>query len=442
MIDSTKEGEMRKKIAALIVTLVCIVALLVTSCAPKEAAPTGRGGVTKPKSVTIVAFVDMTGPVRAMSYLGHVGYVTYWRWLNEEKGGIDGVPINIVEFDTAYDVKRMRVGYEQYKKEMLTCSAQGQSPFFDTFKEDLVRDKIPAFAVIGGSDAYLYPPTGWIYGCLNMADNFAAYADWVLKNWKESRKPRVALLLGDYPGGRMPLFSPPYLQYKGLEVVATELLPYRGLTSAADQLLRITKAKPDYIFTTVIASQLIICLKELRGMGIKLGPKAKGGDLEFIYSYGFDEELMAAMVPEDWDGLVVNSYMYDYRFYGKPGHEFLTLMIDKYRQYYNVPKDKFPSSIAGFVWGMVMAEAIKKAAEKVGWDKINSEAVGLYGYPNIKNLKSGGLAPPITLSKEDPRVQAGYLFRVYKDRSVEILMEYTKQDWVFKWLDEHGYPIK
>lgn len=425
-----------------VISLLLLALPVLIGCAPKETPPAPPGKVVKPASVGIAAFVDMTGPIRAMSYPGHVGYVTYWRWLNETKGGIDGVPIKIIEIDTAYDIKKMRAGYEQYKSEVLTMEAQGQSPFFDSLYENFKEDKMPVYASIGGSDAFLYPPTGWIFGGINTSDLFGGYAAWAMKNWKEARKPKVALLLGDYPGGRFPLFCPPYLENMGMEVVATELVPYRGLTSAMDQLLRVTRAKPDFVFTTLVVSQLIIVLDELRGMGIKLGPKAKGGDFELFYSYGFDKDMMAAMRPENWDGIVVAQVSgWDFRYYGKPGYEFYTLMTDKYMEYYNVPKERLAPSIAGFSMGMIMAEAIKKAAEKVGWDRLTSEAVGLYGYPEIKNFETG-LCPTISFSKDDPRGQFGYLFRLYKDGTTDFLQDIETLPWVFKWLDEHGKPFK
>jgi len=300
---------------------------VVSGCAPEEAPPPAPAEVVKPESVTIGAFVDMTGPVRAMSYPGHVGYVTYWRWLNETEGGIDGVPINYIEIDTAYDIKKMRSGYERYVDEMVTCEAQGQSPFFDSLLDRFVADKMPAMAGIGGSDAFLYPSNGWVYGGINTSDLFGTYGQWAMENWRESRKPRVALLLGDYPGGRFPLFCPPYLEDIGMEVVATELLPFRGLTSAMDQLLRITEAEPDFVFTTIIVPQLIIVLDELHGLGIELGSKEQGKDFELMYSYGFDMDMMAAMRPENWDGIVVNDNSWDFRRYDQPGYEFYTLMV-------------------------------------------------------------------------------------------------------------------
>lgn len=421
-------------------SLALLVLPVMTGCAPEEAPPPEPGEVVKPESVGIAAFVDMTGPVRAMSYPGHVGYITYWRWLNETEGGIDGVPINYIEIDTVYDIKKMRSGYERYKDEVVTMEAQGQSPFFDSLRDRLAQDKMPALASIGGADAFLYPSNGWIYGGLNTTDLFGTYGQWAMENWKEARKPRVAMLLGDYPGGRFPLFCPPYLEDIGMEVVATELLPFRGLTSAMDQLLRIVEAEPDFVFTTIIVPQLIIVLDELHGMGIELGSKEQGKDFELIYSYGFDMDMMAAMRPASWDGIVVNGNAWDFRRYDKPGYEFYTLMVDKYMEYYDVPQDRLAPSIAGFAYGMAMVEAIKLAVEEVGWENLTSEAVGLYGYPRIKNLDTG-CAPLLNFSKDDPRMQAGYMFRLYEDGSIDDLLTYTEQPWLFKWLDEHGFPF-
>lgn len=435
----------RSSFVFVVVMSLALLALpVMTGCAPQEAAPSPAAPaateVIKPESVGIAAFVDMTGPMRAMSYPGHVGYITYWRWLNETQGGIDGVPINYIEIDTAYDIKKMRSGYERYKDEVVTLEAQGQSPFYDSLMPRLIEDKMPAFCNIGGSDAFVYPSTGWLYGAVNTTDLFGTYAQWVLKNWTEDRKPRVAFLLGDYPGGRFPLLCPPYLEAQGIEVVATELLPFKGLTSTMDQLLRIVKAEPDFIFTTIVTHQLVIVLDELHGLGIELGSREQGKDFELFTSYGFDQDMRAAMRPENWDGLIACDMSWDFQKYGDPDYPFYTLMVDKYMEYYDVPQERLAPSIAGFAGGMLMAEAIRLAVEEVGWENLTSEAVGLYGYPNIKDFDTG-LCPPITFSKDDGRQQGGLLFRTYEDGSTEELWTYTNMPWVFKWLDEHGFPI-
>jgi len=207
-----------------------------------------------------------------------------------------------------------------------------------------------------------------------------------------------------------------------------------------DQLLRITKAKPDFVFTTIVTNQLVIVLDELHGMGIELGPREQGKDFELFTSYGFDQDMRAAMRPENWDGLIASDNSWDFQKYGDPDYPFYTLMVDKYMEYYDVPQERLAPSIAGFYGGMIMAEAIRLAAEEVGWENLTGEAVGLYGYPNVKNFDTG-LCPPVTFSKDDGRLQAGYLFRTYEDGSTEDLWVYTKQPWVFKWLDEQGFPI-
>ena len=91
--------------------------------------------------------------------------------------------------------------------------------------------------------------------------------------------------------------------------------------------------------------------------------------------------------------------------------------------------------------GMIMAEAIRLAVEEVGWENLTSEAVGLYGYPRIKNYETG-LCPTISFGKDDPRGEFGYLFRLYEDGTTDSLEEFSKLPWVFKWLDENGHPIR
>lgn len=419
-----------------VVSLLLLALPVVASCAPKEVEVPG-----KPASVGLASFVDMTGPARSVSYPAHVGIITAWKYLNEAEGGIAGVPINIVEVDTAYDVKKMRTGYEQYKDKVVTMTAPGQSGFYDALLERAIKDKMPFYINTGGADAFLYPPAGWAFGIVNTCDMFGFYGQWAMENWTEARKPRVAMLLGDYPGGRFPLFSPPYLEDLGMEVVATELLPFTGLTSAMDQLLRINAAEPDFIFTTIIVSQLVVVLEELRSLEIKLGSREMGGDFELFYCYGFGLDEMGMFRPENYDGIVVHQWDCDHRSYGDPDWPVYTKLVDKYMEYYNVPKERLAPGHAAFSTGLIMAEAVRQAVAEVGWENLTSEAVGLYGYPSVKDFETG-VGFKATITPDDPRTGGSRLYRLYKDGSYEYLTEFSKPPWVFKWLDQHGFPIR
>ena len=423
------------------IVLVCMLLSLsvIPGCAPQEKVTPAPPKVVKPASVSLGLFTDMSGPLRAQAGPARQIINMCWKYVNEVEGGIDGVPINVIEADTATDVKKMRSAYEQYKNEVVTMTAPGQSGFYDALLKNFAEDKMPVYLNVGGSDGFLYPPTGWTFGCLNTADTFGFYGQWAMKNWKESRKPRVAMLLGDYPGGRFPLFCKPYLENLGMEVVATEILPLR-LASSMDQMLRIKDAKPDFVFTTIIVTQLVVVLEDLRNLGVKLGPTNQGNDFELFYSYGLGPNELGMFRPENYEGILIHNIECDVRFYGDPNFTDYTKLLDKYMSHFKVTKETF-SSAGGITTGLIMVEAVKRAVEKVGWEKLTSEAVGLYGYPGIKNWNSI-VAGKITITKDDPRVSGGILCRLHKDGSYEFqIKEFTERPWVFKWLDEHGFEI-
>ncbi len=436
---------MGKRTKMVFIAAICVLVLVLPvlgSCAPtpKAAPPPQPGKVVKPASVGMVSFADMSGPARSVSYPAHVGVPASWKYLNDEEGGIDGVPINIIEVDTAYDIKKMRSAYEQYKGEVVTMTAPGQSGFYDALLERFIADKMPVAVNAGGADGFLYPPNGWVYGMINTCDMFGFYGQWVMENWKEARKPKVALLVGDYPGGRFTLFVNPYLESLGIEVVATEIIPMAGFTSGMEQLLRINRTKPDFVFTTIITSQLVVVLEELGTLGIKLGSKEMGRDYELIYCYGFGLDEMAMCRAERFDGLVVNRWLLDYRSYGDPDWPRYTKLVDKYMEMYKIPKYRLAPGPAAFNTGLNMAEAVRQAVKAVGWEKLTSETVGINGYPNIKDFKTG-VGPSVTFTLDDPREKQGQLFRVYKDGSYKNLTEWRDRPWVFKWLAEKGLPF-
>jgi ABC-type branched-subunit amino acid transport system substrate-binding protein len=98
-------------------------------------APTGA-------KINILSCPDITGRARDMVYPIHWGVQVWFDYLNEEKGGIDGVPINVIVADGKYDVTVIRSIYKRYVDQVHTMTFVGQSVAYDALLNDFKKDKM------------------------------------------------------------------------------------------------------------------------------------------------------------------------------------------------------------------------------------------------------------------------------------------------------------
>ena len=145
--------------------------------------------------IHFVMLTDLTGPVH--SQVAPEGWAAedYINWLNKN-GGINGHPLTIEIIDTKYQLPLIRTAYARNKdRKYTTISFDAMSGGIEALKSQFIKDKIPVSMYTGHGPA-LYPP-GWVMACMPPYDDtLATYANWIKANWKEKRKPRLALLRG------------------------------------------------------------------------------------------------------------------------------------------------------------------------------------------------------------------------------------------------------
>jgi len=338
--------------------------------------------------VKIGHLTDMTGPVSPELIPISRGTAIYFQDLNK-KGGVSGIKLDLEWVDTKYQLAAALSGYERLKDKV---------PIFYTImshattalKEKFAEDKIPC--IFASNATVPYWPPGWVYGlAINFVDDLAMVGDFFLESWKEKRPMKVALMFSDDTFGRS-IFDGgvQYLKAKGIEIVAEE--PVKMIaTDATSQLMRVQKANPDYILCNFIGATQGVVLKDR----LKLGIKTPVGTCHGSWA----EDVIKIAGAEASEGIVTP------RVYGLPTDNTWGVKLgnELIQQYLSEWAGKPAGVYNGIATGMVLAEAIKLAMAKVGFDKLTGTAIKEHGFDQIRNFDTGGLTAKITYTPTDHR---------------------------------------
>lgn len=335
--------------------------------------------------IHFVILTDLTGPAHAqVSPQGWAGE-DYFRWLNDQ-GGINGHPVTIEVIDTRYQLPQIRTAYTRYKtRKHTTLSFDAISGGIDALKTQFAADKVPVQMLTGHGPA-LYPAS-WVFASIPPYDDtLCAFADWIAENWDKDRKPRLALLLGDYASGRSPETAKWYCEKKGIEIVSVEYVPLMP-TDTSDLLVRMRDKEPDFVFDTLMPDQCKVVLKDRLKLGIKIP------QVNFV----FNSYLIKSTVPlEAYAGYMGFQHVSSWWEKDVPG---VKLAYELHQRRGPTPNATYIAAVGGH---MVWAEAVRKALEKVGYDNLDGQAI-YDGYLEIKDFKAMGIFKEISYYPDDLR---------------------------------------
>ena len=337
------------------------------------------------KPIKFVTLGDLTGPVHTLIAPMVWGAEDYFSYLNQQ-GGIDGHSVPVEVIDTKYQLPLIRTAYSRIKEMKQTAiSFDALSGGIEALRSQFAADKVPVLMVTGHGPA-LYPPS-WVFSVLPPYDDtLCAMAEWIISNWKEKRKPRLALFLGDYASGRSPEVAKWYVEKKGIDIVAVEYCPLQP-TDTSDLLIRIRDAKPDFIFDTLTTDQVKVALKDRLKLGIRI-PQVNFVSNSLI--------IMKTVSPEAYADYM--NFQTFGNFWEKhiPG---VQLAYKLYSKRGDIPPDPYILTVGAM---MVWAEAVKNALKKVGYEALDGPAI-YEGYMQIRNFTAMGIFKEITYTKDDLR---------------------------------------
>ncbi len=346
------------------------------------------------KEVLVGNVSAMTGPTSGTHMMCLSGSKDYLMYLNETKGGISGskgkVKVKYVAYDSQYVATKAKDGFARLRGQgiiVLTHCASGHS---DALRVDYERAKIP---LVTGSHGIASPWSDWAYGNYHsgVANMIRTWIVWEKKKWEKAGKPGGTLVLGcmktDEPFVPLAMWDvDSFVKKEGVKLV-TETIP-KGTTDASPQLLRLKKAGAKAIFVVSSARGAVVILKSAKAMNLgipmtqcaaaTLGDVIALGGLKLAEGYQgeyFFEPMSKGPKYKDSPGMKLVKKLWAKN---HPGER---------------PNDMY---VNGILSGMVIAQGIHLALDKVPPDKLNGETLKKYGLDRIKNFDCMGLTKPIT----------------------------------------------
>jgi ABC-type branched-subunit amino acid transport system substrate-binding protein len=192
---------------------------------------------------------DLTGPYKTTAAIMAKVAKAQENYINET-GGIRGRKVNLEIFDCRFDVGVSTSLLNRFvaldPKPPLIWGGVG--PFAIAAHKKMPEPGYRIPVISPAAYTQLVQPPMWFFSTGTLyTQNFGTFIDWILRNWKEKRAIRVAFFNITGPGGQEALRVKPYLEKRGVEVVAEEYAAPVPV-DLTPTLLRFEKTKPDYIY--------------------------------------------------------------------------------------------------------------------------------------------------------------------------------------------------
>ena len=202
-----------------------------------------------------------------------------------EKGGINGKKIELINVDYAYKIPQATATYKKFvesdKVVMINGWGTGDT---EALKDIIAKDKIPYFSA--SFSGHLTDPTKTPYNFFvgaSYSDQIRGFLDYVKKNWKGKGAAKVAFIYPNHGFGKAPIEAGrQYAKELGIELVHEEIIP-APVQDVTSNLLSMQKKNPDYAYVQTTVAPCANLLKDAKKLGIKT--------IFFLGNYGMTEEL-------------------------------------------------------------------------------------------------------------------------------------------------------
>ena len=355
------------------------------------------------ETIKIGGLFDITGGTGSVGTPYAEGVRDYVRYLNEEKGGINGLRVELLDIDYAYKIPQALAAYKKFKHEKVVAIQGWGTGDTEAMSPLIKKDNIPYFSA--SYSEHLTDPRLTPYNFMvgtTYADQARVALKFIKDTWTDkSRNPRVAFIYSDTGFGRSPFFTvkfqghnfpgaDDYAKKIGIDVVVKPIISLRAL-AATPQLLNMKKADPDFAIvqeTSVMAT----ILKDAK----KLNLRTKFFALNWAMS-----AKIASLAGAAAEGCYWTNPFCTWEDSGA-GVEQAKMSSQKYHP----GKIQTVNYFQGFTAMKVMAEAISQVQGEITGPKIK-EAL-----ENMKNFVTGGLTVPISFSTLSHKGSMG--LRIYQ----------------------------
>lgn len=317
----------------------------------------------RPESLHIAIIGDITGPYGPVIGAMAPGTQDAVKYINQELGGVDGVPLKLSVRDNkgmaALGVKQYIELVENDPKPLFVTVPH--SPTAEPLKARLAKDGV--VGILPSTIKCLYPADN-AYGLYALyASQAAAAMTWLRDNWKQERNPRVGIITWDTAYGRSAMV-PQFFEHCdkiGVDIVGQELFSMKE-KDLTNHLIRLRAKNPDWLLTNTTAVGPLYIVKSLKELNWDIKVLMPGG--------GGPNTVRLA--PPLFEGCVTVMQCASYDDEDHPGIQLVKSYMEKYGR-----KEKHEGIfyILGWQFALTAHKAISEVVANSGWDKLNVDTI-------------------------------------------------------------------
>jgi len=367
-----------------------------------------EGPAAAEEVIKIGSVADVSGPTSETGTPFALGVRTYFNYVNQ-KGGVNGRKIELLETDGAYSIPKETAAYKRYAMDGVVAFIAYSTGGHSQIVKMAARDKIVIFgaglaeAVVKGEPwAFMHAASYdqvWRGEISYQIDRFPG------------GKPKMAIIYPDNGWGIMNRDAcRSYAEKRGIQIVDEGIIAHKEL-DATTTLLKVKKHDPDFIMASV-GTQPVSCvvMRDAKKVGIDTKkvrfyvPIQGIGPLTLQICGAAVEDMIGGAAYSSWDEKDL------------PGIKLIRQVVGE-----NKPVD--PWFIHGWTCATVLSEGIRAmGSKKATPDNLRQALEG------IKNFDTGGITPPISFTPEDHLGAKGV--KLFKANVAKNYFE-PIGDWVF-----------
>ena len=408
-----------KAIGIMCLVLVLAVTLIVGGCA-KEVPPTPppTPPPTEPapgagEPIQMGRLCTLTGPIASTILPSDEAIIDYWKYVNDEKGGILGHPVELTTYDTSYAMDKYMKGYKLMAAKNPVCIFYENSGCTNTMKWMFERDHIVGFAMSTG--AKMYPPTWLFFVNPGYAEGYIGFAKFLKKEWDKEHPgvtPKWGWCTWDNSTGKGPLRMTRWLEENGWEYTSTQYIPFAPVDTTT-QLKTLHDQGTNFVACNIGDAAESIVLKDAERLGYLKDMKFLG--THYTAQQALVEEAGAAAAEgfSSWDCWPLPTMM------DVPGIKLMNEISQKYRGHPLQQK----MGVGSTAEAVIVEEALKRCLEKGIWPVTGDDLKE--SLESMKDWDPMGLAAKVTFSPEEHNLRYAYAARIVNGKMVKI------SDWTY-----------
>lgn len=402
--------------ALIILSMVLAVAVVAGGCTSASETQTDRV-----KELKIGMSLVLTGPVA--SSVAPWGQVTlaYFKYVNDELGGIeftspdgkkDKVRLDIIWEDNAYSIPKALSIYKRQKEAGVMAVYMASTTPLEAVAGLASKDQIPILAHGNASPVAVGSKPNWVaVGYPSYADMAGAFLEWLKKDWKETRRPRVAFIWADTPSVRSGAvaMTPEIVAKYGFDFVGHEYIS----TAATDTTIEITRlhnAGTDFVYETNTVMAAAVSVKDMARLNIN--------DMKLVHAPpNWDQTLitLSGAAAEGATGLMLTVAPDA----NVPGIQLANKIM---RKYYD--RDAGVLDIQALPTAIAFVDGLRQALSKTGYQGLTRGDIKDV-FQNLKNLDTGGITSPLTIDPNWPVLNTRLMMSTFQGNKFVPLGDWT-----------------